>query len=65
MDLTGKVLKSIMTDINGVELFKYSRYLMVSVEQTGEVIYVSDCGTKTITKLSMEGSVLAIYKDER
>ena len=59
--MTGKVLKSIMTDINEVELFKFPRYLTISVEQTGEVLYVSDDGTNTITKLSMEGDVLATY----
>jgi len=39
-----------------------SSYVTVGREKSGEMIYVSDWGTNTITKLSMKGKILGTYK---
>ena len=39
-----------------------SSYVTVGREKSGEMIYVSDWGTNTISKLSMKGKILGTYK---
>ncbi|XP_052781820.1 uncharacterized protein LOC128218247 [Mya arenaria] len=63
MNMKGKVKKSVYKDSSGKTLFRYPQYLTVTREsQTPPVIYVSDCGTKTITKLSISLEVLQSYQ---
>ncbi|XP_052780370.1 E3 ubiquitin-protein ligase TRIM33-like [Mya arenaria] len=63
MDMKGKVKKSVDKDSSGKPLFKYPNYLTVTRESRTPVIYVSDCGTNTITKLSISIEVLQSYQD--
>ncbi|XP_052780371.1 uncharacterized protein LOC128217327 [Mya arenaria] len=64
MDMKGKVKKSADKDSSGNPLFNCPDYLTVTREsQTPPVIYVSDWGTHTITKLSMSLEVLQTYQD--
>ena len=62
MEYTGRVINTITTDNSGHNLFSYPLYITVGREKSGEMIYVSDCGTNTITKLSMKGKILGTYK---
>ena len=61
MDIAGKVLTTISKDNAGTQLFKRPCYITVSIEETGEMVYVSDCETNRITKLSINGEVLSTY----
>ncbi|XP_052778809.1 uncharacterized protein LOC128216284 [Mya arenaria] len=64
MDMKGKVKKSVEKDSSGKPLFQQPRYLTVTrVSQNPPVIYVTDWGTNTITKLSISLEVLQTYKD--
>ncbi|XP_052778915.1 uncharacterized protein LOC128216397 [Mya arenaria] len=64
IDMKGKVKKSADKDSSGKPLFLYPEYLTVTREsQTPPVIYVTDWGTSTITKLSITLEVLQTYKD--
>ncbi|XP_052780363.1 uncharacterized protein LOC128217321 [Mya arenaria] len=64
MDMKGKVKKSVDKDSSGKPLFQFPSYLTVTREsQTPPVIYVSDRGTNTITKLSISLEVLQTYQD--
>ena len=62
MEYTGRVIKTITTDNSGYNLFSYPRSITVGREKSGEMIYVSDSGTNTITKLSVKGKILGTYK---
>jgi len=64
MDLAGKVIHTLSTDVKGESLFNQPSYVTVSKGESGEVIYVSDFGTNTITKVSMKGKVISTYKQE-
>ena len=64
MDLAGKVIHTISTDVKGESLFNQPFYVTVSKGESGEVIYVSGSGTNTITKVSMKGKVISTYKHE-
>ena len=64
MDIAGNVLTSISKDNAGTQLFKEPWYITVSIEETGEMVYVSDCETNRITKLSINGEVLSTYTHE-
>ena len=64
MDLAGKVIHTLSTDVKGESLFITPFYVTVSKGESGEVIYVSDFGTNTITKVSMKGKVISTYKHE-
>ncbi|XP_052781549.1 E3 ubiquitin-protein ligase TRIM33-like [Mya arenaria] len=64
MDMKGKVKKSADKDSSGEPLFQYPYHLTVTREsQNPPVIYVSDRGTNTITKLSISLEVLHTYQD--
>ncbi|XP_052782001.1 uncharacterized protein LOC128218383 [Mya arenaria] len=64
IDIKGKVKKSVDKDSSGKPLFLYPEYLTVTREsQTPPVIYVTDMGTNTVTKLSISLEVLQTYKD--
>jgi len=63
VDSQGKIYKSISKDSRGKALFKYPDYICVTTESTRKVIYVSDRGTKTITRLSEELQVLQSFTD--
>ncbi|XP_052778870.1 E3 ubiquitin-protein ligase TRIM33-like [Mya arenaria] len=64
MDMKGKVKKIMDKDNSGTPLFQQPYYLTVTRgSQTTPVIYVSDCGTNTITKLSISLDVLQSFQD--
>ncbi|XP_052779320.1 uncharacterized protein LOC128216714 [Mya arenaria] len=64
MDMKGKVKKSVDKGSSGKPLFQYPEFLTVTRDsQTPPVIYVSDRGTSTITKLSISLEVLQSYQD--
>ncbi|XP_052778814.1 uncharacterized protein LOC128216288 [Mya arenaria] len=64
MNMKVKVKKSADKDSSGKPLFLYPEYLTVTREsQTPPVIYVTDWGTSTITKLSISVEVLQTYID--
>jgi len=62
---TGKIYKTISKDSQNKALFQYPDYFCVTTEPTGtgKVIYVSDHGTRTISRLSEELQVLQSFMD--
>ena len=56
------MINTITTDNSGHDLFSYPSYIPVWREKSGEMIYVSDSGTTTTTKLSVKGKILGTYK---
>jgi len=63
IDKKGNIYKSITTDSINHTLFKEPNYICVTTENTSKVIYVSDWGTRTITRLSEELQVLQSFTD--
>ena len=59
VDRHGTICKSITTGFK--EPFKYPNSICVTNEHTGNVIYVSDHGTRTITRLSEDLQVLQSF----
>ena len=64
MDIAWNVLTTIRKDNAGTQLFELPFYITVSIEATGEMVYVSDLKTNRITKLSINGEVLSTYTHE-
>jgi len=62
IDKKGIINKSITTDSINHTLFKQPNYICVTTENTSQVIYVSDLGTRTITRLSEELQVLQSFE---
>ena len=60
MDLTGKVYRDFTTGRYEHSLTE-PYYLAVQKETSGEMIYVSDHRTDTITNMSLKGQVLGAY----
>ena len=65
MDFAWKIIHTLSTDDRGMILLKYPNYITVSMEETGEVIHVSDFGKNTITQLSMKADVISTYKHNK
>jgi len=65
IDNKGKIYKSVPIHYINHTLFKQPNYtcICVSTENTSKVIYVSDWGTSTITRLSEELQVLQSFTD--
>ncbi|XP_060583215.1 uncharacterized protein LOC132739517 [Ruditapes philippinarum] len=63
LNMSGKIVKSFDKDDNGQDLFNIPWYLTVSPDNT--MIYVSDCDKNTVTCLTFDGKVKAIYKDDQ
>ena len=61
MDIKGTIINTITTDNNGKSMFSDPHYITVVREKSGEMIYVSDWDTRSITKLSVKGEVLSTY----
>jgi len=61
IDKKGIIYKSITTDSINHTLFKQPNYIFVTTENTSKVIYVSDRGTRTITRLNEELQVLQSF----
>ncbi|XP_045194841.2 uncharacterized protein LOC123550478 [Mercenaria mercenaria] len=64
LDLHGHVHKSFEFDSLGYEMFSWPGYIALSPEQTestGSSIYVSDKDRNTVTRLSEDGKVIAVY----
>ncbi|XP_052814214.1 uncharacterized protein LOC128241323 [Mya arenaria] len=62
-DMKGKVVKEKNNKENKQQPFAYPWYLTVVRGHQGAVIYVSDLGTSTITKLDMDLNILQTFKD--
>ncbi|XP_052778866.1 uncharacterized protein LOC128216348 [Mya arenaria] len=62
MDMKGNVKKSVDKDSNGKPLFMHPEYLTMTIESQTPVIYSSDWGINTITKLSISLEVLKNFK---
>jgi len=63
VDMFGHTYKSISTDSRRKPIFKSPEYICVMTEKNSNGIYVSDWGTKTITRLSEELQVLQSFTD--
>ncbi|XP_060588316.1 uncharacterized protein LOC132743771 [Ruditapes philippinarum] len=63
LSMSGEIVKSFDTDDNGQTLFNNPWYLTVSPDNS--MIYVSDCDRHTVTCLTFDGTVKAIYKDDQ
>ena len=61
MDCVWNVVNTISKDDTGTPLFQQSYCITVSMEDSGEMIYVSDRVTDTITKVSLKGKVISTY----
>ncbi|XP_052779340.1 uncharacterized protein LOC128216726 [Mya arenaria] len=63
MDMKGKVKKSVDKDTSGKPLFEYPEYLTVTRVSQTPVIFISDWGTNTISRLSISLEVVQTYQD--
>ncbi|XP_060588323.1 uncharacterized protein LOC132743775 [Ruditapes philippinarum] len=63
LSMSGKIVKSFDKDDYGQNLFSCPWYLTVSPDNS--MIYVTDCGRQTVTCLTFDGKMKAIYKDDR
>jgi len=61
IDQTGTVFKSASRDSKGKSIFKFPHYICASFENSNKVIYVSDHGTKKITRLNEDLRVLQTF----
>lgn len=61
LDMKGEVLQHFASDSAGNQLFKHAKYLTMSPDY--KTIYVSDYTKNTVTGLSTDGEVKAIYKE--
>ncbi|XP_060606589.1 uncharacterized protein LOC132758897 [Ruditapes philippinarum] len=63
LNMLGKIVKSFNKDDNDQNLFPIPDFLTVSPDNT--MIYVSDWSSNTVTCLTFDGKVKAIYKDDQ
>jgi DNA-binding beta-propeller fold protein YncE len=63
LDLDGNVLQRFNEDREGEKLFSLPYYVILS--KTCNSLYVSSYGNGNVTRLSMDGTVLAVYKHEQ
>jgi hypothetical protein len=63
LSMSGKIVKSFDKDDNDQNMFTYPHYLTVSPDNS--MIYASDQYRHTLTCLTFDGKVKAIYKDEK
>ncbi|XP_052778868.1 uncharacterized protein LOC128216349 [Mya arenaria] len=63
MDMKGKVKNSVDKDTSGKPLFEYPEYLTVTRVSQTPVIFISDWGTNTISRLSISLEVVQTYQD--
>jgi hypothetical protein len=63
LSMSGKIVKSFDKDDNGQYLFTCPNYLTVSPDNS--MIYVSDWSRHTVTCLTYDGKMKAIYKDDQ
>ncbi|XP_053405429.1 uncharacterized protein LOC128558954 [Mercenaria mercenaria] len=63
LDMSGNVLKVLDKDCNNKALFSNPLYLALSPDN--ETIYVSDWDKNTVTCLTFDGKIKAIYKDNQ
>jgi len=59
--IEGQLLKSVSNDNTGNAHFMYPGYICVTTENNAPIIYVSDPGTRTITRLSEQLEVLHTF----
>ena len=63
LDLDGKVKRRLGVNQDGSFMFEYPDY--ITVNSSGEKIFVSDRNTDIVTCMSVDGRVIYIYKDGR
>ncbi|XP_053386649.1 uncharacterized protein LOC128550836 [Mercenaria mercenaria] len=61
LDMSGHIIRTIDKDSMGKPLFTSPLYMAVSPDNT--TIYVSDWSSDTVTSMTFDGKVKAIYKD--
>ena len=61
LGLDGKVKRRLGVNQDGSFMFKWPRH--ITVNSSGEKIFVSDYGTNTVTCMSVDGRVIYTYKD--
>ena len=61
LDLDGKVKRRLGVKQDGSFMFTWPNY--ITVNSSGEKIFVSDCNTNTVTCMSVDGRVIYTYKD--
>ena len=62
LGLDGKLKRRLGVNQDGSFMFKWPDYITVS--SSGEKIFVSDYGTRTVTCMSVDGRVIYTYKDD-
>ena len=62
LDLDGKVKRRLGVNQDGSFMFKWPWY--ITVNSSGEKIFVSDYGRDTVTCMSVDGRVIYTYKDD-
>ncbi|XP_053386352.1 uncharacterized protein LOC128550733 [Mercenaria mercenaria] len=63
LDMSGHIIKTIGKDHNGKPLFTAPIHLAVSPDN--KTIYVSDWDRHTVTSITFDGKIKAIYKDDK
>ena len=63
LNMAGEVLKSIDKDCEGEDLFSDPHHLALSPDNT--ILYVSDFKKDSVTALTLDGKVKAIYKEDK
>jgi DNA-binding beta-propeller fold protein YncE len=62
LNMNGKVLRTIKTDSDGGQLF--TNCFEIAISKDHNTIYVSDCSKESVTSLTLDGHIKAIYKDK-
>ena len=63
IDLGGKILKTITTDIRRQTMFKSPQYIVLSRDQS--TLYVSDYGNDSVTSIDLDGNVQHVYTHDK
>ena len=63
LDMSGNVLKDVAVESKGNPHFKDLHYLAVNPDT--EIIYASDAVTNTVSSITFEGKVIAVFKDSQ
>jgi DNA-binding beta-propeller fold protein YncE len=61
-NIKGQELKTIKHDSAGVAMFKY--VMDISLSPDGQTIYVTDLDKSSVTSMTLDGNVKAVYKDK-
>ncbi|WAR20113.1 hypothetical protein MAR_001951 [Mya arenaria] len=64
LTLRGQVISRVEYSGNGLPMFKYPNHIAVGFDGETDVIYVTDRGQETVTKLDTSGRIISVSRDK-